>query len=301
VNNLALRMVSLALAFLLWLAIAAEKTSEMGVVVPLELQNVPPDLELTGDAVNSVEVRLRASPGIIQRLSPGEISAQLNLGGVAEGERIVHLTPEIIRVPFGVKVVKINPSILTLNFERMLQKVVPVRPRLVGRPARGFELAEIVSDPAEIRIAGPKSRVQEVESAYTEPVSVEGARANVVDSVTLGVEDPLLRIQGRTRVAVTARIREEHQRRSFVGLAVAVRGGPASVRPTAVTVVVEGPASAVARLTPDDVRPYVEGSGMPAAGRAPIAFELASGFAGVGVERSDPREVVVRPATKGKK
>lgn len=300
-NNLALRLVSLALAVLLWLAIAGEKTSEMGIVVPLELQNVPPDLELTGDAVNSVEVRLRASPGIIQRLSPGEISAQLNLGGVAEGERIVHLTPEIIRVPFGVKVVKINPSILTLNFERTLLKVVPVRPRLVGRPARGFELAEIVSDPAEIRIAGPKSRVQEVESAFTEPVSVEAARTSVVDSVTLGVEDPLLRIQGRTRVQVTARIREERQRRTFVGLAVAVRGGPASVRPAAVTVVVEGPASSVARLAPGDVRAYVEVSGVRAAGPVPIAFELASGFTGVSVERSDPREVLVRQAARGKR
>jgi YbbR domain-containing protein len=301
VNNLALRLISVALAVLLWLAIAGEKTSEMGVVVALELQNVPPDLELTGDPVNSVEVRLRASPGIIQRLSPGEISAQLNLGGVAEGERIVHLTPEIIRVPFGVKVVKINPSILTLNFERSLQKVVPVRPRVVGRPAKGFELAEITSDPAEIRISGPKSRVQEVESAFTEPVSVEAARANVVDSVSLGVEDPLLRIQGRTRVQVTAKIREEHQQRTFAGLPVDVRGGAASVRPSAVTVVVEGPVSAITRLKPEDVRPYVAISGVPAAGRMPVAIELVSGFTGVSVERSDPREVLVRPAGKGKR
>jgi YbbR domain-containing protein len=300
-NNLALRIVSLTLAFLLWLAIAAEKTSEMGVVVPLELQNLPADLELTGDSVNSVEVRLRASPGVIRRLGPGEVSAQLDLSGVGAGERIVHLTPEAIRVPFGVKVVKISPAILTFSFERTLTRVVPVRPRVLGRPARGFELAEVASEPPEVQVAGPRSRVQEIESAFTEPLSVEGARASITDSVSLGVEDPLLRILGDTRVRVTARIREEHQRRTFNGVSVEVRGGAASVRPATVLVVVEGPAATVARMAASDIRPYVDASGLTASARLPLAFELASGFLGVSVERADPREVLARPTAKGRR
>ena len=82
----------------------------------------------------------------------------------------------MIQVPFGFRVVKITPSLLTLNLERTQRKTIPVRPRVIGRPAPGFEVAEIASDPAEVRVAGPRSRVQEIESAFTEPVSVEGAR-----------------------------------------------------------------------------------------------------------------------------
>ena len=48
--------------------------------------------------------------------------------------------------------------------------------------------------------------IQEVEGAFTEPVSVEAADSNVTENVNLGVEDPLLRIQGSPRVRVTARI-----------------------------------------------------------------------------------------------
>jgi YbbR domain-containing protein len=213
-SNLALKASSLLLALLLWFAIAAEKTSEMGISVPVELQNLPRDLELTGDPVNVVEVRLRASPGIIQRLGPGEVAARLDLQGASEGERIVHLTSEAIRVPFGIKVVKISPAIITLNFERTVQKLVPVRPRVLGRPARGYEIAELVSDPAEVRIAGPKSRVQEIESAYTEPVSVEGAQSSVADSVNIGLEDPMLRVLDKPRVRVTARIQEAPEPRA---------------------------------------------------------------------------------------
>ena len=205
-QNMPLKLVSLALAALLWFVIAGEKSSEVGLSVPVELKNFPKDLELTGDAVNAVEVRLRASPSIIQSLGPQEVSAHVDLSGVGEGEHIVNLTEDSIRIPFGVKVVRINPSALTLTLERTLQKIVPVHPRLLGRPAPGHEVAEVTSSPPEVRVAGPKSRVQEAEGAFTEPVSVEKATATVVEDVNLGVDDPLLRIQGSPRVRVTARI-----------------------------------------------------------------------------------------------
>jgi YbbR domain-containing protein len=159
VENVPLKAVSLGLAGLLWFVIAGEKTSEIGISAALELQNFPKDLEVTGEPVDNVEVRLRASPGIIQRIGPGDVSAQIDLAGLAEGEHIIHLTDKSVRMPFGVKVVKITPSILTLNLERTLQKVVPVRPRLVGRPADGFEVGEVKAEPPQVRIAGPRSRV----------------------------------------------------------------------------------------------------------------------------------------------
>jgi hypothetical protein len=98
-ENIPLKLVSLGLAAMLWFVIAGEKTSEMGVSAPLELQNFPKDLEVTGEPVDNVEVRLRASPGIIQRIGPGDVSAQLDLAGLQEGEHIVHLTDKSIRMP----------------------------------------------------------------------------------------------------------------------------------------------------------------------------------------------------------
>jgi YbbR domain-containing protein len=297
-SNLGLKAVSLALAGLLWFAIAGEKTSEMGISVPVELQNVPKDLELTGDTVNSVEVRLRASPGIIQRLGPGEVSARLDLKGASEGERIIHLTNDAIRVPFGIQVVSISPSMITLSFERSLQKRVPVRPRMVGRPAPGFEVSEITSEPAEVSITGPKSRVQEVESAFTEPVSVEAAQASVSDSVSLGIEDPMLRILDRSRVQVTAKVRPAQERRTLQDLPIRVRGGTLLPRPAAVDVVVSGPASVIARLKPADVLPWVDAGAAEPTGRAPVAVELAAGLAGVTVESTKPAEVLLRPSRR---
>lgn len=295
IANLPIKALSLALAVLFWFVIAGEKTAERGLAVPVELSNVPKDLELTGELVDTVEVRLRASPGIIHALGPEEISAQVDLAGAGEGERIIHLTSESIRVPFGVKVVKITPAILTLNFERTLEKVVPIRPRILGRPAAGFEVAEVASEPPEARIVGPKSRVQEVESAFTEPVSVEGASTSVVDAVNVGLEDPMLRVQGVSRVRVTARIREVHEKRVFEALPITVRGGAAQLRPSRAKITLSGPASVLKQVQADDVQPYVSLAEVRAPRRLTVEVELASGHSGVAVESVEPAEVGVRP------
>ena len=293
-DNWPLKLMSIGFAVLLWLLIAGERTSEMGMSVPVELQNFPRELELTGEPVNAVEVRLRASPGMIQRIVPGEVSAQVNLVDFVAGEHIVHLTENSIRMPFGVKVVKISPAVLTFHLERTLRKVVPVQPRLLGRPAEEFEVAEVTSDPAEVELEGPTSRVDEVESAFTEPVSVDGARDTVSETVTIGIADPLLRVLGTPRVKVTARIRERHETRTIRNVVVEVRGSAAAARPARVDVTVTGPAASLPDLPAEDVRAYVDVA-RAVGGRAPVAVDLASGHAGIEVKECTPAEVVLGP------
>jgi hypothetical protein len=297
-DNFALKLVSLALSAMLWFVIAGEKTSEMGVSAHVELQNFPKDLEVTGEPVDTIEVRLRASPGIIQRIAPGDVSAQVDLAGMLEGEHIIHLTERNVRMPFGVKVVKITPSILTLDLERTLQKVVPIHPRILGRPAPGFEVGEVTAEPGEVRIAGPKTRVHDVESAFTEAVTVEGAENNVAEVVNLGLEDPLLRIQGSPRVRVTVRIQELQETRTLdLPLAPPDRGF--SVRPASVKVVLAGPASLLKTLDPAAVHASVGAAGE--GGESPVEVALPASHAGLAVREVVPPTVVVRAGRSSRK
>ncbi len=294
-GELPLRLASLALAAGLWFPIAGRQTAERGLSVPVELRNVPRELELTGDAVNVVDVRIRASPGLIDSLDPRKVLATIDLAGTQEGEKIVQLTPDRIQVPFGFRVVKITPSLLTLNLESTRRKVVPVRPRVIGRPANGFEVSSVTSDPPQVRVAGPRSRVQEIESAFTEPVSVEGAERTVQEAVNVGLEDPLLRLEGGSQVRVTARVAEARETRVFEGLAVVARGRPARLDPARVTVVVSGTPAQLAGLRASSLHPYVEVPSGEGASRQRLAVELEGAPNGVTVVEARPAEVGVRP------
>ncbi len=294
-NSFWLKLLSLLLAVLLWFAIAGEKTSERGFAVPVEFNNLPRDLEVVSGSVNTVDVRLRASPSVMSQLGAQNVSTQVDLSTAAEGEHIVHLTPATVRVPFGVRVVKVQPSLLTLQLERTLVRDVPVKPRVEGKPAPGFEVEEVTAEPGMVRLVGPRSHVEKLAAAYTEPVSVDGVDATqVVENVSIGFSDPMLHVDGASKVAVTVRIRETHEERVFDNLRLEVRGGRATVSPARVRVVVAGPLSVVRKLAPEAVKAYVDAGSLRGAGRLPVAVELAPGSTGVAVERTEPETVAAR-------
>lgn len=292
-----LRIASLVLAVVLWVIIAGRDTAERGLTVPVDLRNVPAGLEITGDFLNSVNVRLRASPGLIESLDADQVMATIDLDGAQEGERIIQLTADQIRKPFGFRVVKITPSLLTLNLERTLTKTVPVRPRILGRPAPGYEVANVTSQPAEIRVEGPRSRVQNIESTFTEPVSVDGADLTVEEFVNVGLNDPLVRLEGGGgQVKVVAQIRVRHEKRTFEALPVSTQGSPAELEPNTVRVVVSGPTTVLRDLGASDIRPYVN---VPAdhdgASPLPVAVEIAPGHTGANVLYTEPAELAASP------
>ena len=206
-QNLALKVVSVVLAALLWLIVSGEQTVERVLRIPLEYTNIPAQLELVGDPLTVVDVRVRGSSGTLGRLSAGELAAVLDVRSPRPGQRLYHLTGSDVRAPFGVDVVQVTPSSMALFFERSSTKTVPVLPVLEGQPAEGYVVDKVMAEPAKVEIVGPASSLKSVASAVTEAVSVEGATQNVAETVTVGPADPSVRLRGpQTTARVTVAI-----------------------------------------------------------------------------------------------
>ena len=109
-RHLALKLLALGLALLLWIVVTGEETVERGLRVPLQLQQFPAELELQGEAATTVDVRVRGSSGALGRVSPGDIVAVLDLRSARPGRRLFQLTPEQVRAPFGVEVFQVTPA-----------------------------------------------------------------------------------------------------------------------------------------------------------------------------------------------
>jgi hypothetical protein len=205
-QNLALKVVSVVLAALLWLIVSGEQTVERVLRIPLEYTNIPAQLELVGDPPTVVDVRVRGSSGALGRLSSGELAAVLDVRSPRPGQRLYHLTGSDVRAPFGVDIVQVTPSSIALFFERSSAKSVPVLPVLEGQPADGYIVDKVTAEPSKVEIVGPASSLKLLSSAVTEAVSVQGAMKDVVETVTVGPADPSVRLRGpqtTTRVTVT--------------------------------------------------------------------------------------------------
>jgi len=206
-HNWFLKIVSLLLATMLWVAIASETSSEVGLEVPLEYRNIPSQLEITGDTTNTVRVRLRGASNLVKEISAKDVTAILDLDGMKAGEKVVSITPQNVQVPFGAEVVRVNPSRVRFSLERTMSKLVPVVPTIEGLPAEGYELGTVSMSPSKVQVEGPESRVRTLESVPTLPIQVDGRQSQVAQSVDLDVPDPQVRVQHPATVDIRIEVR----------------------------------------------------------------------------------------------
>jgi YbbR domain-containing protein len=202
-NNLGLKLISLALAVGLWLAVARDPVAEVAVEVAIEFHNIPQNLEISSENIPRAQIRLRGPERIVRRLQPADVYAELDVTNLKPGERTFDLTAQQIHEPSDLEVVQIVPSQLHLSFDTRLTRQVPVQPRVVGTFASGYGIDRVVVDPATITISGPKKHVEAVEAAITDPVDVSGAINRVTFSRHAYVSDPLIQVASPDPVHVT--------------------------------------------------------------------------------------------------
>src|SRR5580698_8447792 len=142
-KNLPFKLVSLAIAILLWWAVGRDQPIEMPLTVPLEFQNAPANLEVNSNYPFEARVTLRGPERLMQELSPSEVHAVLDLQGATPGERTFDLTRNEIRAPRDVKVVQIVPSQFHINFDRTVTRTIPVQPRVIGTLLSGYEISSV--------------------------------------------------------------------------------------------------------------------------------------------------------------
>ncbi|MCC7417012.1 MAG: hypothetical protein IT176_07690 [Acidobacteria bacterium] len=291
-----LKALSIGLAILLWLVASGEETVERGLRAPLEFQQLPAGLELRQEMPSTVDLRLRGGSGTLSRLAPADVVAVLDLHGARPGRRLFHLTAEQVRVPFGVEVTQVSPPSIALVFEQTGSRQVPVSPSIEGRPADGFTVAAVRSDPAVVDVIGPESAVARVQEAITEPVSVAGATGTVTEEVTIGFVEPSVRLKTPRAAAVTVEIVPASGERILRGRPVRLRnlapGLTAQTAPELIDISVRGSRSAVQGLAADDVSASVDLAGL-GAGQYTLPVD-ASAPGGLGVAAVSPASVQVR-------
>ena len=105
-----LKIVSVALAVLLWMMVSSQRAAvERGLRIPLELQNLPENLEMVEPPQESVDVRVRGTADALGRLAPGDIVATVDLGS-AQPRRVASGRPWIAECEASIRASRVEPD-----------------------------------------------------------------------------------------------------------------------------------------------------------------------------------------------
>ncbi len=206
IRNPGLKLLSIVVAALLWFLVSGQQEAQRTMRIPLEYANLPPELELRGETPMVVDVRVRGSAAALGRIAPGELVAVLDLRSARPGRRLFHLGVKDVRTQFGIDVVQVAPSNVSITVEPSETRSLAVMPDLEGDPAPGYRIGKVSAQPPTVEVIGPASAVSSLTRVVTEPVSVAGAATRVRETVNAGVADPSVRLKAAQRVTVDVEI-----------------------------------------------------------------------------------------------
>jgi len=205
VRNWGLKLLSLLLAFILWLSlIPEEKTfSEKTLTIPLETLNTPADMELVEKPDPTVDVTIRAANRMINQISAANVFAKLNLSAATVFQQEYPLNETMISIPPGAEVVRISPTKVRLKLERTKEVMLDIAPTVIGQAKEGYGVSKIEVVPPRVLVKGPESKVREKDKASTSPINISELTASTEVEADLILPKPELRLASpRARVRV---------------------------------------------------------------------------------------------------
>jgi YbbR domain-containing protein len=186
-NNPTLKVISLILAIILWMFVKSKSGGEIGLVVPLEFSRVPQNLIVTKLSEDAVNVRIIGALSQLERLSTKEVRARIDFSRARPGVNTFDILPDNFNIPETLRITQISPSSIKIELDRVIDKVVHVKPVVKGRLARGYRISKITTEPPYITLQGATSQLANMKEVLTEEIDVSGLKETVQVEVPLRV------------------------------------------------------------------------------------------------------------------
>ena len=164
-----------------------------------------------------------------------------------------------------VKGVKIEPNIVEASISLTrgyLEKILPVKPRIIGKPAPGYYISQILANPNEIRIFGNYSKISNIDSLETIPIDVNGITKTLSVKVPPALEEGLNIVEGETSlIEVTIQVKESIIQKTLKNIPVIPQDlSPfvsCEIEPKVVDVIVEGQNILIESIKEEDIKAFV--------------------------------------------
>ncbi|HXK02982.1 MAG TPA: CdaR family protein [Verrucomicrobiae bacterium] len=197
-KNAGWKLLSLAIAFVIWALVASEPEVATFTPVRLEFNHVPGNLEISSEPVGTVVLELEGPSGELRGVGDGvRPEVVLDVGNIGPGLHTFTIGDGNVRLARGVHLVRAIPSEVRIQFDTHLERSVPVHVRWAGAAPARYRVI-----PERVGIQGPHDRVERITAVTTDPVDLSGVNGSGSIKVNVSVGDPYVRFSGTSEVVV---------------------------------------------------------------------------------------------------
>jgi YbbR domain-containing protein len=263
-RNWPLKLLSVALAFAIWIAVTGEESILRDFNVPLDI-TLNEEHTLASSPPTTVTVRLRGSENRLTGLNPVAMSVGVDLTDAIPGERTVELTPSNLEgLPRGFDIELIDPVRLSVVVDELLQKDLPVNAMLTGQPPQGYAYYSARVVPRTITVEGPRTEIETLEAIRTDPINLEGRTAPFIVRVGAAATSPAIRVTGARSLEVRIDVDTAPVEAVIESVPIVISGQvyEATASPETVEVTLFGPPTLLENIGPDRIRAVADVAGL---------------------------------------
>ncbi len=202
-----IKLLSLGLGIFLWYFVAGADQVDSTITMPIELVNLPTSLVIANPSFKQeIEVSLRGPRSLVQGARDQHLSRRVDLSKAQPGPFTIQNSGDTINLPRGLSLVRLQPTNIVLQLDRLSQKNLPIHPVSEGVLAPGYALRHVTLSPDNIRVSGPKTLLDGINTLQTRAIDINGLRDTTTKQVPVTIPPELLELIGETVVSATIEI-----------------------------------------------------------------------------------------------
>lgn len=214
----ALKLTALVITLALWFGVTGLSTpTKERLTVPLN-PIISTDAIIINAVRQDVDILISGDKRKLDQINRSDLSAGLDLTGVAPGDWVITLSPDNVSValPPGVKLVNVEPGNMAVKLEAVAEKDIEVKVQTESEPAAGYEVYNSSALPPKIRVRGPASFIRTLDYVQTDKIDLTGKKEEfTAKQIPVNVSNPKAAVLN-TVVDVFFRIGEKRIEKTFL-------------------------------------------------------------------------------------
>lgn len=269
-RKIGLRLGAFGLAVILWVFIVSSDMYEMVMTVPIEVRNLSEQKALREEVPKRAQVRFEGTgralfKTILLKKFYKEFKLVLDLDRISDEYEFIlndyfRMYPRKIVIPneFEIRYIEVDfPREIKISLDDYSVRTIPIVSKIIIMPAPGFIIVgDIILEPAEIEIAGPKDIVEDVASINTVADTISNVTTNVSQNIGFELLHPQIQLSHRDVIlsldvqALSERIISEVP----VSVINVPTGYRVFVSPHTVSLTIIGGIDLIGNITPEDIQ-----------------------------------------------
>ncbi len=157
-------------SFLFW---GCGTEHEGDTALPVDYKTLPHNLIITGHPIKSIDLNFFGSKSMITTFLAMDLTYVPDLTAVTAGVVSIKIKKEDIPLPEGILLREIKPARFALHVENKIEKKLPLKVSISGKPAPGFTVEKISVEPSSVILNGPESLLLNMDRILTLSVDIE--------------------------------------------------------------------------------------------------------------------------------